>query len=70
MPAKIRERLGLIAGQVLDFDENAPYLRAIPVFDEEEMRSVLGSTKRILGLRTDDWLEETRGPVDLAPEPE
>ena len=70
MPAKIRERLGLMAGQVLDFDENAPYLKAVPVFDEEEMRSVLRSTKGILGLRSDEWLEETRGSVELAPEPE
>lgn len=64
IPARIRERLGLLPGQVLDFDEDAPYLKAIPVFDEDEMRSVLGCAKGALGRDSDGWLDETRGPVD------
>jgi AbrB family looped-hinge helix DNA binding protein len=33
IPAQIRKRLRLQPGQVLDFDEEAPYLKAVPVFD-------------------------------------
>jgi AbrB family looped-hinge helix DNA binding protein len=38
IPAVIRERLGLQPEQILDFDETAAFLKAVPVFDEEEMR--------------------------------
>jgi AbrB family looped-hinge helix DNA binding protein len=70
IPAAIRQRLGLKPGQVLDFDEHAPYLKAIPVFDEEEMRSVLGCARGALGHRSREWLDQTRGPVALPPEGE
>lgn len=65
IPVAIRERLGLLPGQVLDFDEHAPYLKAIPAFDEDEMRSVLGCRKGTLGTTAAQWLDETRGTVDL-----
>ena len=65
IPAPIRRRLHLEPGQVLDFDENTDYLKAVPVFDEDEMRSVLGSTKGALGRSSREWLDETRGPVAL-----
>jgi len=65
IPVKIRRRLGLRAGQVLEFDEQAPYLRAVPVFDEEAMRSVIGCAEGRLGKKAAEWLEETRGPVEL-----
>ena len=68
IPARIRERLGLKPGQVLDFDEHTPYLKAILVFDEDEMRSVLGCTKDTLGRNARTWIDETRGPVELPPE--
>lgn len=68
IPAKIRRNLGLRAGQVLDFDENSPYLKAVPVFDEAVMRSVLGCAKGKLGKTSEAWLNETRGPVEL-PDP-
>lgn len=68
IPARVRERLNLRPGQVLDFDEDAPYLRAFPVFDEEDMRSVLGCGKGRLGRTSQEWLDETRGPVDPHPE--
>lgn len=69
IPAKIRRKLGLRPGQVLDFDEDAPYLKAVPAFDEDAMRSVIGCAKGVLGRKTADWLDETRGPVAL-PEPD
>jgi AbrB family looped-hinge helix DNA binding protein len=70
IPARIRERLGLKPGQVLDFDENAPFLKAVPVFDEEEMASALGCAKGALERNSSEWLNETRGPVALPPETE
>ena len=65
IPVKIRKKLGLEPGQVLDFDEEAPFLKAIPVFDEEAMRAVRGCARGQLGATAADWLEETRGSVSL-----
>lgn len=64
IPTAIRRRLGLQAGQVLEFDEEAPYILAVPVFDEEAMRAVVGCTRGRLGKTSDKWLDETRGQVD------
>lgn len=63
IPAAIREKLGLRVGQVLDFDESAPFLKAVPAFDEEEMRSVVGCAKGRLGRTSKKWIDETRGRV-------
>jgi len=65
IPVAIRERLGLKPGQVLDFDPDAPFLKAVPVFDEEEMRSVIGCAKGQLGRSSAQWILESRGPVDV-----
>ena len=65
IPVKIRKKLGLEPGQVLDFDEEAPFLKAIPVFDEDGMRAVRGCARGRLGATAAEWLEETRGPVSL-----
>lgn len=65
IPVKIRKKLGLEAGQVLDFDEEAPFLKAIPVFDEEAMRAVQGCARGRFDVTAADWLEETRGSVSL-----
>ncbi|MDY7094256.1 MAG: AbrB/MazE/SpoVT family DNA-binding domain-containing protein [Acidobacteriota bacterium] len=61
IPVAIRRRLGLEAGQILEFDEAAPYLKAVPVFDESAMRSLVGCTEGRLGKTSAEWLEETRG---------
>ena len=68
IPAAIRRRLGLEPGQVLDFDEDAPFLKAVPVFDEDEMRSVLGCADGAPRRHSREWLEDTRGAVELPPE--
>ncbi len=65
IPVKIRRKLGLEPGQVLDFDEEAPFLKAIPVFDEDAMRAVQGCARGRLGATVDEWLHETRGTVSL-----
>jgi AbrB family looped-hinge helix DNA binding protein len=64
IPVGIRERLGLKTGQVLEFDETSPFIKAVPVFDEAEMKSVVGCTKGRLGRSSQDWLNETRGPAE------
>jgi AbrB family looped-hinge helix DNA binding protein len=63
IPTAIRRRLGLQAGQVLEFDEKVPYILAVPVFDEEAMRAVIGRTRGRLKKTSDEWLDETRGCV-------
>jgi len=65
IPAKIRRKLGLHPGQVLEFDEDAPYLKAMLVFDEDTMRSVIGCARSTLGKKSAEWLDETRGSVEL-----
>ena len=67
IPMPIRKKLGLKTGQMLDFDECAPYVKAVPVFDEAEMMSVLGCAKGRLGRDSEAWLNETRGTVDMPP---
>lgn len=67
IPVAIRRRLGLEPGQVLEFDETTPYLRAVPVFDEQAMRDLVGCTRGRMAKSTDEWLDETRGPVDDRP---
>lgn len=63
IPAAVRERLGLKTGQVLEFDETAPYLKAVPTFDEKKMWATLGCAKGKWGKSSMEWLEETRGPA-------
>ncbi len=68
IPKAIRRRLGLKPGQVLEFDESTPYLLAVPVFDEQAMRALVGCTSGRMAKTTDEWLDETRGPaVDEEP---
>jgi AbrB family looped-hinge helix DNA binding protein len=64
IPTAIRRRLGLQAGQVLEFDEKAPYILAVPVFDEEVMRAVVGCTRGRMTKTSEEWLDETRGRID------
>ena len=68
VPAEIRERLGLSAGQVLEFDEHAAYLKATKVFDPGQMDSALGRFKaQLKGKSPAVMLDETRGGVALPP---
>lgn len=70
IPAAIREKLGLTAGTVLNFDERADHLKATKEIDLNRMRSVIGMLAKPLARKTAAaWLEELRGPVELPPEP-
>lgn len=62
IPLEIRERLRLAAGNVLEFDLNAPFLKAHRVVDEKEARKAIGCAKRALpDYTTEEWLSATRG---------
>ena len=68
IPVEIRERLGLESGQVLDFDEQAAYLKATKVFDSGRMDAALGRFRtQLKGKSSSALLDETRGAVSLPP---
>ena len=70
IPVEIRERLGLEPGQVLDFDEQAAYLKATKVFDADRMDSALGRFRaQLKGRSSSALLDDTRGAVSLPPAP-
>lgn len=66
IPVALRRKLRLKAGDVLNFDENAPFLKASKEVDVKRMRSALGRGKRALrGKTVEQWMEYLRGPVEL-----
>jgi AbrB family looped-hinge helix DNA binding protein len=67
IPVAIRRRLNLNAGDVLDFDDTSPFLLARPDFSDVEMSAALGCTKGRMPSSSEEWLEQTRGPVENPP---
>ena len=68
IPIQIRRRLNLKAGQVLEFDADAPYLKATKVFEPGEMYAVVGcAAERPPSDSSARWLNKTRGKADLPP---
>ena len=65
LPVAIRRRLGLEPGDVLEFDEEAPFLKASKPFDPERMRSAIGRGAKRGNRSSKEWIEELRGPVEL-----
>ncbi len=61
IPVEIRRRLGLEEGVVLEFDETSSFLKAVPAFDEDLMRSFLGCEPNLPS--TEEYLNECRGEV-------
>jgi len=68
IPARVRRKLSLKPGQVLEFDENAPFLKAVKVFDPQAMYETIGCCRETTAVAesAEEWLEATRGPVQLA----
>jgi len=70
LPIALRKRLGLEAGDVLEFDDHVPYIRAHkPVerkpVDIERMRSTIGRFKtQLAGKTSEEWMEFLRGPAE------
>ena len=69
IPAKVRRRLKLQPGQILEFDEEAPYLKATRIFDPGEMYAAIGccKNKKAPARSVQKWLNGTRGKVKLPP---
>lgn len=66
MPKSLRDRLGLKSGDVLEFDDALPYVKAVPRFDVKRMRSVAGRGQGRTELSSEEWLDTMRGPVEQA----
>jgi len=67
IPARVRRKLRLEPGQLLEFDENAPFLKAVKVFDPKAMYDKIGCCRGTPAVAesAEEWLEATRGPVEL-----
>lgn len=66
IPKKLRDSLGLRAGQVIDFEEGEPgQLIGRKVFDEHLFDKVYGmlGSQDLFGLSVDEFIDELRGPV-------
>lgn len=62
IPIKIRRKLGLRAGQKLEFDESASCLKAEKVVGKNPFDSVLGSLKgEMAGMSSQEYLDMMRG---------
>ncbi len=70
IPLPLRRKLKLYPGTVLEFDANTDHLKATKLFDRAAMFSVIGCAKRKMPrMKREQWLNETRGPVELPPKP-
>jgi AbrB family looped-hinge helix DNA binding protein len=68
IPLPIRRKLKLHKGAVLEFDEEADYLKATKCVDADRMRAVIGIAKKELaGKSVAEWMETLRGPAQLPP---
>lgn len=68
IPAPIRQRLHLKVGEVLDFDETTPFLKAVPAEkrDGEDLREFQTWLSESTGIAkgkftTDERMHQTRG---------
>ena len=62
IPKRLRERLGIRPGQVLDLEEEQGRLVATKVTPQDPVESVYGILKR--GRSTDDLITSLRGKAD------
>lgn len=73
IPLAIRKRLHLRTGDALDFDENSSILVARRVIEPEEWVRRVEEVREVWnpdvlsGDGIGEYLEETRGPVELPP---
>jgi AbrB family looped-hinge helix DNA binding protein len=68
IPVHLRRKFKIGAGTVLDFDEKADQLVATVISARVPVRDLIGSGRDRVGEKTSlQWLDETRGPVAVAP---
>lgn len=66
IPKRLRERLGLRAGQRLEVTESEGRVILAKMLDDEPIRRVYGTL--VLPRSVDEIIDEMRGPADLPPE--
>lgn len=64
IPKRLRDRLGIRPGQVLDFDEEAGRLVARKAVREDPLEALYGSLD-VGGRTPDELIVELRGPADI-----
>lgn len=66
IPVEVRKKLRLAPGDVLEFDENAPFLKAIKAINPEAWAKFGENWKDPFPeLPTGALIDQLRGPVDL-----
>jgi AbrB family looped-hinge helix DNA binding protein len=69
IPLKVRDRLHLKAGDVLDFDEDSPFLKAVRVVPPEAWEAAAADwIDPMPGQDVEEVLGQFRGPVELPPD--
>ena len=63
IPKRLRDRLGIRPGQVLEFDEERGRLVGVKLESVDPLRQLLGAFPS--SQTTDQFIDELRGPVDL-----
>lgn len=70
IPLLIRSKFHLKPGDVLEFDETAPFLKATKTISPEAWEEFGKQwTDPLPGMRVEAVLDELRGPVELPPAP-
>lgn len=70
IPIQVRTRLRLKAGDVLEFDESAPYLKAVRVITPDAWEEFgQGWQDPWPGLPMASVMDDLRGPVEWPPQP-
>ena len=65
IPVRIREKLDLRPGDILEFDEDAACLTGHKVFDPEAMYATIGCRKDVRpGVTSAELLDELRGTAE------
>jgi AbrB family looped-hinge helix DNA binding protein len=64
IPKKLRDSLGMRAGQVLDFQERDGRLVISKVVDDDPFAAVRGTVELPDGMSVDEYMDEIRGPAD------
>ena len=63
IPKRLRERLGILPGQVLDFEEEHGKLIVVKLDAVDPIDALLGAFP--FEMSTDEFMAEVRGAVDL-----
>ena len=63
IPKRLRDRLGIRPGQVLEFEDEHGKLVGVKLESVDPLRQLLGAFPS--DQPTDEFIEELRGPVDL-----